>query len=175
MTKCADCSKRLATQDPAALQRRDLLRVGVAGAAVLLGPAACGPSSGTGDAGGAAPPSCTPTCAGGTGTLVLPFGAHPELSQVGGWANVQAPGYKDPVWGLDFVIVVQPSAGQYVAFSGTCTHAGCQVQFVNGQFHCPCHGSVYDIQGRRIAGPAPQNLAKLDACADGCGVVVTLA
>lgn len=37
-----------------------------------------------------------------------------------------------------------------------CVHLGCTVPWNQGagEFHCPCHGSVFDYNGTRIAGPA---------------------
>ena len=34
-------------------------------------------------------------------------------------------------------------------------HLGCPVRFVEAsqRFICPCHGGVYDFQGKRIGGP----------------------
>jgi len=39
-----------------------------------------------------------------------------------------------------------------------CPHLGCTVPWNEGEgrFHCPCHGSIYDRHGNRIAGPAPR-------------------
>jgi cytochrome b6-f complex iron-sulfur subunit len=46
----------------------------------------------------------------------------------------------------------------------TCTHLGCPVSWTpigdGGTFNCPCHGSVFDKIGRRIAGPASLPLYK---------------
>lgn len=41
-----------------------------------------------------------------------------------------------------------------------CTHLGCIFSWVdaNDRFECPCHGSKYRLDGRRITGPAPRNL-----------------
>ena len=41
-----------------------------------------------------------------------------------------------------------------------CTHLGCAVPWVEeeGQFHCPCHGSLYNKVGEVIGGPAPRPL-----------------
>ena len=45
--------------------------------------------------------------------------------------------------------------GLYIAVSNRCAHLGCPVRFVEaaGNFICPCHGGVYDFQGKRIGGP----------------------
>lgn len=41
-----------------------------------------------------------------------------------------------------------------------CTHLGCAVPWVEeeGQFHCPCHGSLFDKFGEVTGGPAPRPL-----------------
>lgn len=41
-----------------------------------------------------------------------------------------------------------------------CVHLGCTVPWVEGEhrFHCPCHGSIYQYDGTRVAGPAPRAL-----------------
>src|SRR5205823_10482499 len=38
----------------------------------------------------------------------------------------------------------------------TCTHLGCPVAWTpaSNTFNCPCHGSVFNKKGNRIAGPA---------------------
>jgi menaquinol-cytochrome c reductase iron-sulfur subunit len=43
----------------------------------------------------------------------------------------------------------------FVAVSNRCAHLGCPVRFVEaaGNFICPCHGGVYDFEGKRIGGP----------------------
>ncbi|PSO49842.1 MAG: UDP-galactopyranose mutase [Cyanobacteria bacterium SW_9_44_58] len=48
------------------------------------------------------------------------------------------------------------------AISLTCTHQGCTVQRqANGQFLCPCHGSLFAADGTVLSGPAQQNLPRL--------------
>lgn len=44
------------------------------------------------------------------------------------------------------------------AISLVCTHLGCTVRQTPEGFHCPCHGSVYDFDGRVTQGPAPKSL-----------------
>jgi Rieske Fe-S protein len=43
----------------------------------------------------------------------------------------------------------------YVAISTRCAHLGCPVRFVEAaaNFICPCHGGVYDFEGKVIGGP----------------------
>jgi cytochrome b6-f complex iron-sulfur subunit len=41
-----------------------------------------------------------------------------------------------------------------------------------GDFHCPCHGSVYDRHGNHIAGPAPRALDSMEIEVDGNQVYV---
>ncbi|MCB0827908.1 MAG: ubiquinol-cytochrome c reductase iron-sulfur subunit [Solirubrobacterales bacterium] len=44
---------------------------------------------------------------------------------------------------------------EYLAVSTRCAHLGCPVRFVQAakNFICPCHGGVYDFEGKRIGGP----------------------
>ena len=59
----------------------------------------------------------------------------------------------------DAVFAAQP--GEREAISLTCTHQGCTVQHqADGKFLCPCHGAVYDSQGRVLAGPAKRDLPR---------------
>jgi nitrite reductase/ring-hydroxylating ferredoxin subunit len=53
------------------------------------------------------------------------------------------------------VVVTQPTAGDYKAFSATCTHQGCTLANVaSGTINCGCHGSQFSItDGSNVAGP----------------------
>ncbi len=55
--------------------------------------------------------------------------------------------------------VKQPD-GQVKVFSPMCTHLGCGYRWDGEEkkFKCPCHGSVFDIEGQVLAGPAPRPL-----------------
>ncbi|MEU1077163.1 MULTISPECIES: Rieske (2Fe-2S) protein [unclassified Streptomyces] len=59
------------------------------------------------------------------------------------------------------VVVTQPEAGTFKAFSAICTHQGCTVKDVSGgTINCPCHGSKYRVADASVAaGPAPRPLA----------------
>ncbi|MGH2961570.1 MAG: ubiquinol-cytochrome c reductase iron-sulfur subunit [Solirubrobacterales bacterium] len=52
------------------------------------------------------------------------------------------------------------SPNEFIAMSTRCAHLGCPVRFVEaaGNFICPCHGGVYDFEGRVIGGPPPRPL-----------------
>lgn len=58
------------------------------------------------------------------------------------------------------VYVVKTPDGQTRAFSNICTHMQCDVHWdpALGNFLCPCHGGLYDIEGRNVGGPPPQPL-----------------
>jgi Rieske Fe-S protein len=46
----------------------------------------------------------------------------------------------------------------FVVFSNHCTHMGCPVLATGVGFSCPCHGSQFNTEGGRIAGPAVRAL-----------------
>lgn len=58
------------------------------------------------------------------------------------------------------VVITQPKAGEYKAFSSKCTHAGCAVsQVKDGVIVCPCHQSRFDMSDGSVkSGPATSPL-----------------
>lgn len=58
------------------------------------------------------------------------------------------------------VIIAQPSEGEFVAYSATCTHQGGIVQVVEDlHLRCPLHGAEFDAtDGANTRDPAPRPL-----------------
>ncbi|MER7054171.1 MULTISPECIES: Rieske (2Fe-2S) protein [unclassified Streptomyces] len=67
------------------------------------------------------------------------------------------------------VVVTQPAAGDFKAFSATCTHQGCAVKSVaDGVINCPCHNSNFSItDGSVQSGPARKPLPAVQITVSG--------
>src|SRR5262249_34446691 len=72
------------------------------------------------------------------------------------------------------VVVTQPSAGTFKAFSATCTHQGCTVnEGAEGTLDCPCHGSKFAIaDGSVVNGPARRPLPARNVVVSGNDVLL---
>ena len=128
-------------------RRTVIAAAGAAGAAAVL--TACGsggPAGGSPDSGGSA----------ASGTAL---GRTTDIPEGGG-----------TVFADEGVVVTQPAAGSFKAFSTVCTHRQCAVTSVsNGEIVCPCHGSRFSVaDGSVKKGPALQPLpAKKITVVDG--------
>lgn len=74
-------------------------------------------------------------------------------------------------------ILVESSPGEYAAFSATCTHLDCTVQFEDSskRIWCACHNGYYDLQGRNVAGPPPRPLTPYRVQVEGDDIYVSRA
>jgi menaquinol-cytochrome c reductase iron-sulfur subunit len=72
-------------------------------------------------------------------------------TRIDGWRSIQE---KGTAW------VVKYDDNRVVAFGPNCTHLGCAYHWEAGQkdFFCPCHNSVFSIDGKVLSGPAPRPL-----------------
>jgi cytochrome b6-f complex iron-sulfur subunit len=57
------------------------------------------------------------------------------------------------------VFIVRTMNG-FFAVSAICTHLGCITEWKSDDnlIECPCHGSKYTREGKKVAGPAPRSL-----------------
>ncbi len=62
----------------------------------------------------------------------------------------------------DSIIIIRENSKLKV-LDAICTHLGCKVKFIPQEkiFRCPCHKSMFDLNGRVIKGPAKKNLKVL--------------
>jgi Rieske Fe-S protein len=71
------------------------------------------------------------------------------------------------------IVITQPRAGSFEAFTAVCTHQGCAVSSVSGgTINCPCHGSKFGIaNGSVVTGPAASALAPVSIKVQGTSIV----
>jgi Rieske Fe-S protein len=121
---------------------------GAAGLTVAL--AGCGSGDGDGDGGEAS-----------SGTVL---GATSEIPEGGGKVFADAG-----------VVVTQPKAGEFKAFSSKCTHQGCAVKDIrDGLIICPCHDSHFSAtDGSVKKGPATKPLPSARITVEGEEIKLT--
>lgn len=67
--------------------------------------------------------------------------------------------FNHPTQGLSMLINL---SGSWKAFSATCTHQPCTVQYSGSQIQCPCHGGLFDANnGAVLGGPPPSRLPEM--------------
>jgi len=107
-----------------------------------------------------------------TASIVYPvvrFISPPEVPDAGtnqveaGFTNdpdLLDKGFKIVRFGNDPVIVIRVDDGDIRAFSGTCTHLDCIVEYQHDKrrIWCNCHNGEYNLQGTQVAGPPPRPL-----------------
>jgi Rieske Fe-S protein len=73
-------------------------------------------------------------------------------------------------------ILIHTANGKFKAFSATCTHLGCIVQYRKdlGLIYCACHGGRFDLNGKNIAGPPPRPLQEFDVHLKGDEIYVSV-
>jgi Rieske Fe-S protein len=139
---------------------------GVGAAAVL---AACGSSNDSSSSGSgtdANTPAAAPTTAG-----------QQQGGQTGGGTAIKAsdiPVGGGKIFKEQNVVVTQPTAGEFKAFSATCTHMGCPVSAIaNGTINCNCHQSKFAVtDGSVKGGPATKALAAKTVTVSGDSITV---
>jgi len=94
--------------------------------------------------------------------LKPPSQAEAEVSSVkaGKLSDIEKDSGTIIKFGSKPVILLRTAAGDLRAFSATCTHLDCTVQYRKdfGLIWCACHNGKYDINGRNVSGPPPRPL-----------------
>jgi cytochrome b6-f complex iron-sulfur subunit len=103
----------------------------------------------------------------------LPEAAPPSVN-AGKAAALTANAARIVPFGTQPVIVVRTPAGELRAFSATCTHLTCTVQYRSDLQHiwCACHNGHYDLNGRNIEGPPPRPLDAFDVTVQGDDILI---
>ncbi|MFM1994491.1 MAG: hypothetical protein RLZZ610_8 [Actinomycetota bacterium] len=128
----------------------------------------------------------------GASAVVALSACSPEITDLGSTPAPKAPSTSEPVVvaktsdipigsGKKFdvegvpILVTQPRAGEFRAFSAVCTHAGFVMSNVaNSEIKCDNHGAVYSADdGSVLSGPAPRALGKITVTVEGDDVLVS--
>ena len=72
-------------------------------------------------------------------------------------------------------LLLRVGEGEYRAFSATCTHLSCTVQYRSDlhEIWCACHNGMYDLNGRNVSGPPPRPLETYQVHVRGEDLVVS--
>jgi Rieske Fe-S protein len=97
--------------------------------------------------------------------------------QAGTLTEMAATSWKIFRFGRTAGILVRKDDGSYTAFSATCTHLGCTVQYRPDLRHiwCACHNGEFDLNGVNVAGPPPRPLDRWEVNVSGDEIWVTRA
>ena len=94
--------------------------------------------------------------------LKPPSEAEAEVSsvKVGKLSDIEKDSGTIVKFGSKPVILLRSAKGDLRAFSATCTHLDCTVQYRKdfGLIWCACHNGKYDVNGRNVSGPPPRPL-----------------
>jgi Rieske Fe-S protein len=80
-----------------------------------------------------------------------------------------------PILNLEGKFFLLHAPGGIIAAYRKCTHLGCSVPWnaAEDQFHCPCHGSLYDKHTAVVkGGPAPKPLQLFHIITDASGTLI---
>jgi menaquinol-cytochrome c reductase iron-sulfur subunit len=81
-------------------------------------------------------------------------------NRVDGWKILSE---KSTAW------VAKLGNNQVVAYGPQCTHLGCAYHWdeSKSEFICPCHSSIFSMDGKVVSGPAPRPLDRYDVRIEG--------
>ncbi|MFM9446455.1 Rieske (2Fe-2S) protein [Streptomyces acidiscabies] len=153
-------------------RRTVVTAAGAAGLAVAL--TACGSSDDDSSAATGSNDSGTTGSTGSTGTSESPAATGGSAGGKALAATADIPEGGGKVFASEKVVVTQPTAGTYKAFSAVCTHQGCAVKSVaDGVINCPCHNSNFSIEDGSVkSGPAQKPLPSVNITVSGTNITL---
>ena len=106
----------------------------------------------------------------------VPEAAVNEAS-VGKAAGFKANAGKIVKFGSRPVLLIRVDETEWRAFSATCTHLNCTVQYqeTSRQIWCACHNGFYNLNGQVVSGPPPRPLDEYTVHIRGDEVVISWA
>lgn len=148
-------------------RRTVVAAAGAAGLAVAL--TACGGSDDDSSASADSPGAAGAT--GGSGSADTGGGAAAGAALT---TTADIPEGGGKVFADRKVVVVQPTAGEYKAYSAVCTHQGCAVKSIaDGVINCPCHNSNFSLtDGSVKSGPATKPLPEVPISVSGDSITL---
>ncbi|KAL4444226.1 hypothetical protein ABPG75_011963 [Micractinium tetrahymenae] len=105
-----------------------------------------------------------PSVGGGSGGQVAKDALGNDI-KASAWLATHQAGDRSLSQGLKgdatYLIVTEKGEIEKYGLNAVCTHLGCVVPWnkAENKFMCPCHGSQYNAEGKKIRGPAPLSLA----------------
>lgn len=86
-----------------------------------------------------------------------------EILSDGTYGRSQRPAFLDEEGGSSLTQEqIEEAQNALNVLSSSCAHLGCPVRWIpkegEGEFRCPCHGGVYNINGEYVSGPPPRGL-----------------
>jgi len=137
--------------------RRAVL-AGAAGVTAVTVLSACGSDDGTNIPGNSGVTTGPTAAAGPTSAAAATSGNVAGATGLAKKSEIPVGGGK--IFDAEKVVITQPTAGNFKAFSSTCTHQGCAVTTVSGgTINCPCHQSKFAVaDGSVKGGPATKGL-----------------
>ena len=105
------------------------------------------------------------------GSVVVPIAMFPQLATVGGQLVGSPMGSPDVL-----LLIARTSATAVLTTDAACTHLGCPVAYSpnNSDLECPCHGSVFGLDGTVRVGPATQSLKTYAVTFDAAAMTATV-
>jgi cytochrome b6-f complex iron-sulfur subunit len=108
--------------------------------------------------------------------LIPPKQAEVEVTSVkaGKLSEMEQDSGKIVKFGTKPVILVRTN-NEVRAFSATCTHLDCTVQYRKdfASIWCACHNGKYDLNGRNISGPPPRPLDEFRVVVQGDDILIS--